>query len=82
VLLGATRIQNVVVRWCLYSIPSSYPCLLFIALFVCNLIRRCFFNQLYQREEEVAVKQVTEKDDDARVGCAAHKLEIFSDLLY
>jgi hypothetical protein len=41
-----------------------------------------FFNQLYQREEEVVVKQVTKEDDDARVGCTAHKLEIFSDLLY
>jgi hypothetical protein len=28
------------------------------------------------------VKQVTKEDDDARVGCTAHKLEIFSDLLY
>ena len=84
-ILGTIRIEHIesiVVHWCLYSIPSSYPSLLLKAPFICNLTRRYFFNQLYQREEEVVVKQVTKEDDDARVGCTAHKLEIFSDLLY
>jgi hypothetical protein len=28
------------------------------------------FDQIYQHEEEVVVKEVTKEDDDARVGCA------------
>jgi len=81
VILGTIRIEHIesiVVHWCLYSIPSSYPSLLLTAPSICNLTRHCFFNQLYQREEEVVVKQVTKEDDDARVGCTAHKLEILT----
>jgi hypothetical protein len=39
------------------------------------------FDQIYQHEEEVVVKEVTKEDDDARVGCALNSF-FFCELRY